>query len=248
MSSGGWWVMYNCRCNATGHMNTPLRCQISGLSQEGAHFSYFKMYFCICGQWSFLSHYLNVDFYIGLLYISGFAETFSVTTKRETVNKKENNGYGFQSSDGREYIGVSSQWLSMPYTAWWPETRDWIAQRSKRAWKNNQCNDSLWYSALLTDWCLVQLLSARFPLVADGSGYRIPQPDITQTERLSWRYLSGPSPWSLGNPAEGRKHCRSQRRCKKLREPMESAKQDPQKLIQPIHGLHESVPNHLHML
>lgn len=40
----------------------------------------------------FFSHYLDVDFYICLLSISEFAEAFSVTNKRETINMKKKDG------------------------------------------------------------------------------------------------------------------------------------------------------------
>jgi hypothetical protein len=43
---------------------------------------------------------------------------------------------------------------------------------------------------------LGQSSSEIFPSAAGGSRCRDPQP------KLRWRFLSGPSPWSLGNPAE----------------------------------------------
>lgn len=62
------------------------------------------------------------------------------------------------------------------------------------------------------DECLVQFLSERLLLAANGSGYRDPQSDIVLRDSLNWRSPSGPFLWRSGNPVKrGKKHCSSQR-------------------------------------
>lgn len=57
---------------------------------------------------------------------------------------------------------------------------------------------------IVIDWCFIQLSPERIPLAAEGSRYRLPQPDMIQRESKLEVPISS-LPLEPGSPVEERK-------------------------------------------